>query len=247
MGSIIGMVRTASDSPSVSASLAPASRWPSAPSAHGCRAPDRIRRQRRRRLRAGRSQRAVDDAAVLHVRRQQAQRHLPDLVPGYLVAVAEHAVRRGQQPIVFVVKRDRCALCRAARFRGRSGPHRPRDFPAGQAPRSRCRTRCESARSGCRARNGVVSEATMPSAVGIAAMPISPERPSLSALISCRIARASPTMRRAQSSVRSPSGVKPWNREPRCTSMTPRISSSCFRLVDIVGWVTPQASAARPK
>src|ERR1700756_3890283 len=29
--------------------------------------------------------------------------------------------------------------------------------------------------------------------------------------------------------------------------MTPRISSSCFRLVDIVGCVTPQASAARPK
>src|SRR4051794_7115971 len=29
--------------------------------------------------------------------------------------------------------------------------------------------------------------------------------------------------------------------------MTPRISSSCLRLVDMVGWVTPQASAARPK
>src|ERR1700738_616375 len=29
--------------------------------------------------------------------------------------------------------------------------------------------------------------------------------------------------------------------------MTPRISSSCLRLVDIVGGVTPQASAARPK
>src|SRR5947199_8457959 len=29
--------------------------------------------------------------------------------------------------------------------------------------------------------------------------------------------------------------------------MTPRISASCLRLVDMVGWVTPQASAARPK
>ena len=51
--------------------------------------------------------------------------------------------------------------------------------------------------------------ATMPSTVGIAAIRISPESLSLRLLISCRIARASPTMRRAQSSVRSPSGVKP--------------------------------------
>ena len=35
------------------------------------------------------------------------------------------------------------------------------------------------------------------------------------------MARASPTMRRAQSSTRSPSGVKPWKREPRFTSSTP--------------------------
>ena len=87
----------------------------------------------------------------------------------------------------------------------------------------------------------------MPSTVGIAAIRISPESLSLRLLISCRIARVSPTMRRAQSRVRSPSGVNPWNRDPRCTSMTPRISSSCLRLVDMVGWVTPQASAARPK
>ena len=87
----------------------------------------------------------------------------------------------------------------------------------------------------------------MPSTVGIAAIRISPESLSLRLLISCFIARVSPTIRRAQSSVRSPSGVNPWNRDPRCTSMTPRISSSCLRLVDMVGWVTPQASAARPK
>ena len=35
-------------------------------------------------------------------------------------------------------------------------------------------------------------------------------------------------MRRAQSSTRSPSGVKPWKREPRFTSSTPICSSSCF-------------------
>ena len=35
-------------------------------------------------------------------------------------------------------------------------------------------------------------------------------------------------MRRAQSSTRSPSGVKPWKREPRLTSSTPMCSSSCF-------------------
>ena len=36
-----------------------------------------------------RQQRAVDDAAVLHVRRQQAQRHLAHLLPGHLIAVPE--------------------------------------------------------------------------------------------------------------------------------------------------------------
>ncbi len=34
---------------------------------------------------------------------------------------------------------------------------------------------------------------------------------------------------------RSPSGVNPWKREPRCTSITPSMSSSCLRLVDMVG------------
>ena len=74
-----------------------------------------------------------------------------------------------------------------------------------------------------------------------------PDRPWRSALISSRIERVSPTMRRAQSSTRSPSGVKPWKREPRFTSSTPICSSSCFTPADSVGWVTPQASAARPK
>ena len=45
--------------------------------------------------------------------------------------------------------------------------------------------------------------------IRIAAILISPESLSLSPLISCFIARVSPTIRRAQSSVRSPSGVKP--------------------------------------
>src|SRR5262252_9738873 len=101
--------------------------------------------------------------------------------------------------------------------------------------------------SGWRARNGVVNEATIASVVGIAAMRSWPVRPCLSALISSRMARASPTIRRAQSSVRSPSGVKPMKREPRCTRRTPRVSSSCLMPADSVGWVTPQASAARPK
>ena len=42
------------------------------------------------------------------------------------------------------------------------------------------------------------------------------------------MARLSPTIRRAQSSTRSPSGVKPWNREPRLTSSTPTEASSCL-------------------
>src|SRR3954471_15617931 len=100
---------------------------------------------------------------------------------------------------------------------------------------------------GWRARNGVVRLATMASAVGIAAMRSCPVNPWRSALISARIARASPTMRRAQSSTFSPSGVKLWKREPRLTSSTPICSSSCLIPADSVGWVTPQASAAWPK
>ena len=56
----------------------------------------RVRGQRRRGFGADRKQRLVDDAAVLHVRRQQAQRHLPDLLPGDLIAIAEHCIGRGQ-------------------------------------------------------------------------------------------------------------------------------------------------------
>ena len=87
----------------------------------------------------------------------------------------------------------------------------------------------------------------MASAVGIAAMRNCPDRPWRSELISSRIERVSPTMRRAHSSTRSPSAVKLWKREPRFTSSTPICSSSCFTPADSVGWVTPQASAARPK
>src|SRR5260221_223481 len=58
------------------------------------------------------------------------------------------------------------------------------------------------------------------------------------------MARASPTIRRAQASTRSPSGVKLRKREPRLTSSTPMASSSCLTPADSVGWVTPQASAA---
>ena len=89
--------------------------------------------------------------------------------------------------------------------------------------------------------------ATMASAVGMAAMRIWPARPCRSASISWRMARVSPTMRRAQSSTRSPSGVKPWKRDPRCTSSTPNESSSCLMPAESVGWLTPQASAAWPK
>jgi hypothetical protein len=55
-------------------------------------------------------------------------------------------------------------------------------------------------------------------------------------------------MRRDQSSTRSPSGVKLWNREPPgLTQQHAHVSSSCLIPADSVGWVTPQASAARPK
>src|SRR5262252_9120835 len=96
-------------------------------------------------------------------------------------------------------------------------------------------------------RNGVVRLATIASVVGIAAIRSRPVSPCRNASSSWRMARASPTMRRAQSSTRSPSGVKLRKREPRLTKSTPMASSSCLTPADSVGWVTPQASAARPK
>ena len=101
--------------------------------------------------------------------------------------------------------------------------------------------------SGWRAWKGVVRLATMGSAVGMAAMRRCPVRPRFSASTSCRSPRASETIRLAHSRTRSPSWVKPRNREPRRTSMTPSVSSSCLRPAERVGCVTPHASAARPK
>ncbi len=101
--------------------------------------------------------------------------------------------------------------------------------------------------SGCFSRNGVVSSGIMASAVGIAAMRTWPARPLRAARISSRMVRVSPTMRRAHSSTRWPSGVRPWKREPRLTSMTPSCSSSCLIAADSDGWVMPHSCAARPK
>src|SRR5260221_6066122 len=96
-------------------------------------------------------------------------------------------------------------------------------------------------------RNGVVRLATIASVVGIAAIRSRPVSPWRTASSSWRMARASPTIRSAQASTGSPSGVKLRKREPRLTSSTPMASSSCLTPADSVGWVTPQASAARPK
>ena len=49
----------------------------------------------------------VDDAAVLHVGRQQAERHLSDFRPGDAIAVAERALFGGQQPILLEIERHR--------------------------------------------------------------------------------------------------------------------------------------------
>src|SRR6185437_10144797 len=64
---------------------------------------------------------------------------------------------------------------------------------------------------------------------------------------SWRIARASPTRRRAHSSTRSPSVVNPRKRDPRSTRAVPRLRSRLFTAEENVGWLTPAASAARPK
>ena len=105
-GSTIGMLRTLSASPERLRELGRHHAGP-APGLHmGIEHQQRVRRQRRRRLGADRAQRAVDDAPVLHVRRQQAQRHLPDLLPRHLLAVAEHRIRRRQQPVALVIERN---------------------------------------------------------------------------------------------------------------------------------------------
>ncbi len=75
----------------------------------------------------------------------------------------------------------------------------------------------------------------------------SPERPWRAARISSRMVRASPTMRRAQSSTRLPSGVSPPKREPRQTRSTPSCSSSCLIPAERLGCVMPRLSAALPK
>ena len=82
--------------------------------------------------------------------------------------------------IALVVERDRADLCRAVRSRCRSTRHRPRDFPVVQASSIEVQDTMRKRTSGCRALKGVVSDATMPSTVGIAAIRISPDSPSLS-------------------------------------------------------------------
>ena len=113
-------------------------------------------------------------------------------------------------------------------------------LPSSDSTSIEVRDRTEKVTPGCFSRNGVVSRGTMASAVGMAAMRMRPERPCRAARISSRMVRASPTMRRAQSSTCWPSGVSPWKREPRLTSITPSWSSSCLMAADSVGWVMPQ-------
>ena len=117
-------------------------------------------------------------------------------------------------------------------------------FPSSDSTSIEVRDSTEKVTPGCFSRKGVVSRGTMASAVGIAAMRMRPERPLRAARISSFMVRASPVMRRAQTSTCSPSGVSPWNREPRLTSMTPSTSSSCLIAADSVGCVTPHCSAA---
>ena len=62
---------------------------------------------------------------------------------------------------------------------------------------------------GCRAVKGPVSSATIGSAVGMTPMRRLPDSPAWTERISSFSARMSPTMRRAQSSTRWPSGVRP--------------------------------------
>ncbi len=88
-------------------------------------------------------------------------------------------------------------------------------LPSSDSTSIEVRDSTEKVTPGCFSRNGVVSRATMASAVGMAAMRMRPERPWRAARISSRMVRLSPTMRRAHTSTCLPSGVSPWKREPR--------------------------------
>jgi hypothetical protein len=57
------------------------------------------------RVAAGLAKQAFDDAAILHVRRQQAERNLGDFGPGHFVAVAERRIGRSEETISLAVKR----------------------------------------------------------------------------------------------------------------------------------------------
>ena len=67
----------------------------------------RVRFEGRLERRAGGREQLVDDPPVLHVRRQQAERHLADLGPGHAVTIAEGAVFRGEQAILLEIERHR--------------------------------------------------------------------------------------------------------------------------------------------
>ena len=77
------------------------------------------------------------------------------------------------------------------------------------------RDRTDTRMFGCAAVKGAVRSATMGKAVGITPSRTTPDSPWCTERISERIARTSPKIRRAQSSTRWPSGVRPWNRLPR--------------------------------
>ena len=169
--------------------------------------------------------------------------------PGHLVAVAERRIGGGEQAIALAIERH--AGDAPDRLIVEVG-HARIDFEDFREDRRisyrRARPDCElhvrvlgTVRRGQRG-----NHRQAPSAPRRAdALPT--HRPLRSASTSSCMARVSPTIRRAHSSTRCPSGVKPWKREPRLTSRTPNNSSSCLMPADNVGCVTPEASAARPK
>ena len=53
---------------------------------------------------AGVAQQPLDNAAVLHIRRQKTQRHLRDLGPGHCLAIAEWCVGGDQKSVALVIE-----------------------------------------------------------------------------------------------------------------------------------------------
>ena len=124
-GSTSGIARRSAGS-----GLASSQVWAVMPGQPGARVGDQrrdgVRLDRRVRARARRRERAVDDPAVLHVGRQQAERQRRRLAPSVTRSRRTAPSAGVDEQVALAPQRQRVDAARAARCRGRSAPRRAR-------------------------------------------------------------------------------------------------------------------------